>query len=98
MDHDRYGLDGMPIDPRPGHFDHVTGVRLPTFRGKSRTMGRGPTLRARSPDGHRRDSAGIGLSPVRLTSHDRSLGNMQVVALGLVREALELHGISVAKP
>lgn len=44
MDHDRYGLDGMPIYPRPGHFDHVTGVRLPTFRGKSRSMGRGPTI------------------------------------------------------
>ncbi|KHS42321.1 hypothetical protein NJ75_04228 [Novosphingobium subterraneum] len=44
MDHDRYGLDGMPIYPRPGHFDHVTGVRLPTFRGKSKTMGRWPAI------------------------------------------------------
>jgi len=44
MDHDRYGLDGMPIYPRPGHFDHVTGVRLPTFRGKSKTMGRWPSI------------------------------------------------------
>ena len=43
MDHDRYGLDGMPIYPRPGHFDHVTGVRLPTFRGKGKTLGRWPT-------------------------------------------------------
>lgn len=33
MDHDRYGLDGMPIYPRPGHFDHVTGQPLPTFHG-----------------------------------------------------------------
>jgi len=31
MDHDRYGLDGMPIYPRPGHFDHVTGQSLHTF-------------------------------------------------------------------
>lgn len=43
MDHDRYGLDGMPIYPRPGHFDHVTGYRLPTFRGKSGRLGRGAT-------------------------------------------------------
>lgn len=33
MDHNRYGLDGHPIYPRPGHFDHVTGQPLPTFRG-----------------------------------------------------------------
>mgnify|MGYP001328549699 FL=1 len=44
MDHERYGLDGMPIYPRTGHFDHVTGVRLPTFRGKSKTMGRWPSI------------------------------------------------------
>lgn len=43
MDHDRYGLDGMPIYPRQGHFDHVTGVRLPTFRGQGKTLGRWPT-------------------------------------------------------
>ena len=33
MDHNRYGLDGQPLYPRPGHFDHVTGQRLPTFQG-----------------------------------------------------------------
>lgn len=33
MDHDRYGLDGHPIHPRPGHFDYVTGQPLPTFEG-----------------------------------------------------------------
>ena len=44
MDHDRYGLDGMPIYPRPGHFDHVTGVRLPTIRGNSKTIGRWPSI------------------------------------------------------
>lgn len=32
MDHNRYGLDGQPLYPRPGHFDHVTGQPLPTFR------------------------------------------------------------------
>ena len=35
MDHNRYGLDGQPLYPRPGHFDHVTGQPLPTFRGGS---------------------------------------------------------------
>lgn len=44
MDHDRYGLDGRPIYPRPGHFDHVTGLQLPTFRGKAGSLGRGPTI------------------------------------------------------
>ncbi|MBS0475166.1 MAG: hypothetical protein JSR28_08455 [Proteobacteria bacterium] len=44
MDHDHYGLDGRPIYPRPGHFDHVTGLQLPTFRGKSGGYGRGPTI------------------------------------------------------
>ena len=40
MDHDRYGLDGHPIYPRPGHFDHVTGQPLPTFGGsKGRAAG-----------------------------------------------------------
>jgi len=34
MDHNRYGLDGQPLYPRPGHFDHVTGQPLPTFRGR----------------------------------------------------------------
>ncbi|OYW83144.1 MAG: hypothetical protein B7Z20_12970 [Sphingobium sp. 32-64-5] len=29
-----YGLDGAPMYPRPGHFDHVTGHRLPTSHGK----------------------------------------------------------------
>lgn len=43
MDHDRHGLDGMPIYPRPGHFDHVTGYRLPTFRGKPGRLSRGAT-------------------------------------------------------
>lgn len=33
MDHNHYGLDGHPIYPRPGHFDHVTGQPFPTFRG-----------------------------------------------------------------
>ena len=33
MGHNRYGLDGQPIYPRSGHFDHVTGQQLPTFRG-----------------------------------------------------------------
>ena len=41
MDHDRYGLDGQPIYPRPGHFDHVTGQQLPTFRGGGQA-GRSP--------------------------------------------------------
>ncbi len=41
MDHDRYGLDGQPIYPRPGHFDHVTGQQLPTFRGEGQA-GRSP--------------------------------------------------------
>ncbi len=36
MDHNRYGLDGQPIYPRPGHFDHVTGQPLPTFRGEGK--------------------------------------------------------------
>jgi len=36
MDHNRYGLDGQPIYPRSGHFDHVTGQPLPTFRGEGR--------------------------------------------------------------
>lgn len=44
MDHDRYGLDGMPMYPRPGHFDHVTGHQLPTFRGKARDMAKGPKI------------------------------------------------------
>jgi hypothetical protein len=35
MDHNRYGLDGQPLYPRPGHFDHVTGHPLPTFTIKS---------------------------------------------------------------
>ncbi|EZP69618.1 hypothetical protein GGR19_002468 [Croceicoccus naphthovorans] len=37
MDHNRYGLDGQPLYPRPGHFDHVTGQPLPTFRGGGRS-------------------------------------------------------------
>lgn len=41
MDHDRYGLDEQPIYPRPGHFDHVTGQQLPTFRGEGQA-GRSP--------------------------------------------------------
>ena len=41
MNHDRYGLDGQPIYPRPGHFDHVTGQQLPTFRGEGQA-GRSP--------------------------------------------------------
>ena len=41
MDYDRYGLDGQPIYPRPGHFDHVTGQQLPTFRGEGQA-GRSP--------------------------------------------------------
>lgn len=32
MEHNRYGLDGQPLYPRPGHFDHVTGHPIPTFR------------------------------------------------------------------
>lgn len=44
MDHDRYGLDGRPIYPRPGHFDHVTGLQLPTFRGRTGSLGRGATI------------------------------------------------------
>ena len=31
MNHDRYGLDGQPIYPRSGHFDHVTGQQLAVF-------------------------------------------------------------------
>ena len=41
MNHDRYGLDGQPIYPRPGHFDHVTGQQLPTFHGEGQA-GRSP--------------------------------------------------------
>lgn len=44
MDRDQYGLDGKPIYPRAGHFDHVTGLQLPTFHGKSANLGRGPTI------------------------------------------------------
>lgn len=32
MDNGHYGLDGRPIYPRAGHFDHVTGQPLPTFQ------------------------------------------------------------------
>lgn len=32
MDHNRYGLDGMPLYPRSGHFDHVTGHPIPIFQ------------------------------------------------------------------
>lgn len=41
MDHNRYGLDGQPIYPRSGHFDHVTGQQLPTFRDEGQA-GRSP--------------------------------------------------------
>lgn len=52
MDHDRYGLDGQPIYPRPGHFDHVTGQQLPTFRGEGQA-GRSPLTGFSALLGHR---------------------------------------------
>lgn len=31
MDHDRYGLDGMPISCRGADCDPVTGIQLPRY-------------------------------------------------------------------
>ena len=28
MDQHQYGIDGMPVHPRPGHHDHLTGQPL----------------------------------------------------------------------
>lgn len=32
MDHNRYGLDGLPLSCRPANTDPVTGQPLPTVR------------------------------------------------------------------
>lgn len=37
MDNGHFGLDGRPIYPRAGHFDHVTGQPLPTFQSGERS-------------------------------------------------------------
>ncbi|WP_231382074.1 hypothetical protein [Sphingobium indicum] len=37
MDHDRYGLDGMPLSCRGADCDPVTGISFPRVRGKSST-------------------------------------------------------------
>ena len=41
MDHDRYGLDGLPISCRPANSDPVTGQLLPRFDASDRDANSG---------------------------------------------------------